>query len=98
MLFEIILCFFTVFGIMQIMLLLWEMFFSKIPPDATLLVKVDENTDFYALCLRLKKQKINVVLVYDDIDVKKLETLKKDFDYVRFVSKEGLTNELIRVI
>ncbi|MBQ2897230.1 MAG: hypothetical protein IJE46_02785 [Clostridia bacterium] len=98
MLFEILFCFFTVFGIMQLMALLWEMFFSKIPSDAALIVKVDENTDFKVLCSELKNQKANVVFVYDDINEKKLKILEKNFEFARFISKDSLTNELSRII
>lgn len=98
MLFEIIFCFFTVFGMLQLMVLLWEMFFSKIPSNAALIVKVDENTDFSALWPELKYRKTNVVFVYDDICEKTLEILEKDFEFAQFVSKDSLANELLRII
>lgn len=98
MFFEIILCFFTVFGILQLMMLLWDMFFSKLPDSAALIVKVDENTDFKMLWSELKYQKANVVFVYDDICEKTLKILERDFEFAQFVSKESLANELLRII
>ena len=97
-LFEIIFCFFTVFGMLQLMVLLWEMFFSKMPTAAALIVKVDENTDFKMLWSEVKHQKANVVFVYDDICEKTLKILEKDFEFAQFVSKESLANELLRII
>ncbi len=98
MFFEIVLCFFTVFGILQVLALLWDIVFYADPQNATLVVKIDEETDLKMLCLRLKKQKASIVFLHENISEEKLEILRNHFEFAGFVSKENSAEELLDFI
>lgn len=98
MLFEIIFCFFTVFGIVQFMALIRDMFFSKMPQNCAVVVNVDENTDVRLLASELDRKYTKIVFVYDNINEKKLEILEKSFQYASFVMRDKLTDEILRLI
>lgn len=97
MLFEILLCFFTVFGILQALSLLWDIMFYYDYKNATLIVKVNEETDLRMLCLKLKKQKNAVLFLYENIDDEDLEMLKRHFEYAEFIPRENL-KEIVNFI
>ena len=97
MLYEILFCFFAVFGIMQILGLIKEFFVSKIPRNMTVVVGIDENTNLEALNRDFGKD-VKVVFVYSDVNSKKLEILKRKFEYASFVKREKLSDEMLKLI
>ena len=97
-LFEIIFCFFTVFGIVQLLALIWEMFFARVPSDCTVVVNVDENTDLKLLSSGLKRQNAKIVFVYENMSEKQLEILEKNFTFANFIMREKLTDEILKLI
>ena len=98
MLYEIIFCFFTVFGIMQILGIIKEFFISKIPKNATMLVDVDEDANIEILSKELKQNGIKLVFVYSDKSSKKLEILKRKFEYASFIERKMLSEEMLKLI
>ena len=98
MLYEIIFCFFTVFGIMQILGKIKEFFISKIPKNATMLVDVDEDANIEILSKELKQNGIKLVFVYSDKSSKKLEILKRKFEYASFIERKMLLEEMLKLI
>ena len=97
MIYEILFCFFTVFGIMQILRIIKEFFMSKIPKNITMLVDVDKNTNIDILDNKLKESGIKIVFVYSE-NSKKLEILKKRFEYASFIKREMLSEEMLKLI
>ena len=97
MFFEIVLCFFTVFGILQALSILWDMIFCNECKNATLIVKINEETDLRMLCLTLKKRKDAVLFLYENIDEEDLEMLKCRFEFAMFIPK-GDIKELVNYI
>lgn len=98
MLFGIIFCFFTVFGIVQLLALLWEMFFATPKEKCVVVVSINESTDVNVLWAEFKMKDAKIIFVYDGIDEKKLEILKKDFEFASFVTRDNLSNEIIKLI
>ncbi len=97
MLYEILFCFFTVFGIMQILGIIKEFFTSKIPKNITMLIDVDENTNLDILDKKLKENGIKIVFVYS-VNSQKLEILKQRFEYASFIKRETLSEEMLKLI
>ena len=98
MLYEIIFCFFAVFGIMQILGIIKEFFISKIPKNITMVVDLNENTNVEILDKELKQKGIKLVFVYSGISYKTLEMLKQKFEYASFVEREMLSEEMLKLI
>lgn len=97
MLYEIIFCFFTVFGIMQILGIIKDFFIAKIPKNITMVIGVDENTDIGTLGRDITKG-VKVVFVYSDETSEKLKFLKRKFEYASFVKREKLSDEVLKLI
>lgn len=97
MFFEIVLCFFTVFGVLQALSILWDIMFYYDCKNVTMVVKINEETDLRMLCISLKKTKNAVLFVYENVDEEKLEILKERFEFAMFVPKENL-KELVNFI
>ena len=98
MLYEIIFCFFTVFGIMQILGMIKDFCISRIPKDMTMVVGVDENTNLDFPDKELKQKGVKLVFVYSGINAKQLEILKRRFEYASFVKRETLSEDVLEII
>lgn len=98
MLYEIVFCFFTVFGIMQILGIIKDFFISKIPKNVTMVVDVDENINIDLLDKKLMQNGIKLVFVYSDENFKMLEILRRKFEYASFIERETLSEDILKLI
>lgn len=98
MLYEAIFCFFTVFGIMQILSMIKDFCITKIPRNVTMVVGIDESTNIEVLEREICRRGTKIVFVYGEVNAKKLEILKRKFEYASFVKREKLSDEMLKLI
>lgn len=96
MLYEIIFCFFAIFGVMQILSIIKNFFISKIPENVTMIADADSNIDI--LAENIRNSGLKVVFVYSTADSKKLEILQQKFEYASFIKREALSEEMQKLI
>lgn len=92
MLYEIIFCFFTVLGIMQVLTLIKDLCTPKKKTPATILVNIDENSSVECIVKEYDGERI--VFVCNDLSEKNIEILKKEYEFAHFVKKESLKDIL----
>lgn len=98
MVYEIIFCFFTAFGIIQILEIIKGFCLSKIQEDITMVVDVNDDTNVETLNKELEKKSMKLVFVYSGVNAKKLEVLKRKFEYASFIKREDLSLDMQKLL
>jgi hypothetical protein len=88
MIFEILIYFFMVFGILQFSVCIWE-FFTSLPQseDAFIILKSSENSP--DTIRNLKKYPFKIYAVTDDITAH-----KSDYDNIEYITKDDILQKL----
>lgn len=92
MIFEIVLYFFTVFGMMQFILFLWEMYTHKIVKNSSFIVvrEVEDRSKLSEILYILRKYPLSIYAVNDKTD--NCEDLAEIYENVYPVTKSQLTD------